>query len=116
MKTLLILVLVIGLAGALFFTRPTKADFETYIKTNTKIVDGKATGGTSLADKLAHQLKTFAANTANQSAADLFLSHCTYDNNWLWTNVKYDGKLIYTGALGHWFERSSEQQGSRSRA
>jgi hypothetical protein len=110
MKSFLILVLIAALAGVLFFTRPTKADFEAYVKNNTTIVNGKATGGPSVMDKIGAQLKTLVANKTNETAADLFLGHCTYENYWLWTNVKYDGQLIYTGMVGHWFERGSGEQ------
>jgi len=105
-KRLLILVFALALVLALFFTRPTKADFETYVRENTKIVDGKPTGGPTIADKIKDQLKTFtAAEQATKSPADLYLERCTYENRLLWTNVKYDGKPAYLGAVGHWFER-----------
>ena len=109
MKSLLILALLVLCAFAFFFTRPTKADFETYVRNNTKIVDGTATGGQTVAAKIGEQLRTFAADTANRSAADIFLSECTYDNKFLYTNVTRNGKVIYTGALGHWFERGANK-------
>lgn len=105
MKSLLILLLVFGLFAALFLTRPTKADFEKYIREDTKIIDGKATGGKTLTAKIGDQLRTFGADTLNKSAADLYLEQCTYENRVLWTNVKKDGKPVFTGAVGHWFER-----------
>ena len=110
MKSLLILVLIAALAGVLFFTRPTKAHFEAHVKNNTQIVNGQPTGGKSLTDKIGDQLRTLVANKTNETAAELFLSRCTYENRFLWTNVKYDGKLIYTGAAGHWFERGSKSE------
>ena len=109
MKSLIIIALVMVCAFAFFFTRPTKADFENYVRTNTKIVDGTATGGQTVAAKIGDQLKTFVADTANRSAADVFLSQCTFQNRYLYTNVIRDGKVIYTGALGHWFERAANK-------
>src|SRR5690242_2436559 len=99
MKSLIILALLLLCVFAFFFTRPTKADFETYVRNDTKIMDGTATGGQTVAAKIGDQLKTFVADTANRSAADVFLSECTYDNKYLYTNVIRNGKVIYTGAL-----------------
>lgn len=104
-KRLLIVSLALALVAALFLTRPTKADFETYVRDNTKIVDGKPTGGPTIADKVKDQLKSFASEQSNKSAADLYLEQCTFENRLLWTNVKIDGKPVYLGAVGHWFER-----------
>lgn len=105
MKSLLIVLLAVGLLAALFLTRPTKADFETYIRENTKIVDGKATGGPSIGDTIGEKLRTFTAEQVNKSAADLYLEQCEFENRFLWTTVKKNGKPVYTGAVGHWFER-----------
>ena len=105
MKSLLILVLVLALSAVLFITRPTRADFEKYVRDNTEIVAGKPTGGPTIADTLRDKLRTFSAAQVNKSAADLYLEQCTYENRFLWTNVKKDGKLVYTGAVNHWFER-----------
>jgi hypothetical protein len=108
MKSLLIVLLALALAAALFLTRPTKADFEKYVRENTNIVDGKPTGGPTLADTVRDKLRTFTAEQVNKSAADLYLEQCTYENRVLWTNVKKDGKLVYTGAVTQWFERGGE--------
>ena len=107
MKTLIIMLLAVGLVAALFLTRPTKADFEAYIRENTKIVDGKATGGPTLADTIGEKLRTFSAAGAasGKSPVDLYLERCEYENRFLWTNVKQDGKPVYTGVVGHWFQR-----------
>ena len=104
-KRLLIVALALALVAALFLTRPTKADFEKYVRENTNIVDGKPTGGPTIADTVKDKLRTFTAEPSNKSAADLYLERCTYENRVLWTNVKKDGKPVYLGAVGHWFER-----------
>jgi hypothetical protein len=107
MKSLLILLLVLVLSAALFLTRPTKADFEKYVHDDkVKIVDGKVSGGKTIADTIGEKMRTFAADTVNKSAADLYLEQCTFENRVFWTNVRYNGKLAYTGAVGHWFERT----------
>ena len=108
MKSLLILLLVFALAAALFLTRPTKADFEKYIRADgVKIADGKVSGGKTIRDTINEKIHTFAADTVNKSAADLYLEQCTFENRVFWTNVIYNGKPAFTGAVGHWFERSS---------
>ena len=108
MKSLLIVALTLALAAALFLTRPTKADFEKYIRENTEIVNGKPTGGPTIADTIGDKLRTFGAAQVNKSAADFYLEQCTYENRFLWTNVKKNGKLVYTGAVTQWFERGGE--------
>ncbi len=108
MKSLLILLLVLALSAVLFLTRPTKANFEKHVRENTEIVDGKPTGGPTLADTVSDQLRTFTAAQANKSAADLYLEQCTFENRILWTNVKKNGELVYTGVVNHWFERGAE--------
>lgn len=106
MKKLLILVLAFALAAALFLTRPTKADFENYVRNDVKVTDGKLTGGKTLAQTIGDKIKTFTPQQVQQSAAEFYLSQCTYENRFFWTNVKKDGKLVYRGAVGHWFEMS----------
>jgi hypothetical protein len=104
MKKLLILLLAFALAAALFLTRPSKADFERYVREEGKVVDGKVTGGKTLAGKINEQLRTFSPEQVKQSAAELYLSQCEYENRILWTNVKKNGVVVYRGAVGHWFE------------
>jgi hypothetical protein len=106
MKTLLILLLVLALSAILFLTRPSKADFEKYIRETTTVVDGKPTGGKTVTDTVKDKLRTFAAAQANKSAAEIYLEQCTYQNRFLWINVMKDGKVVFTGAAGQWFERS----------
>ena len=107
MKSMLIVVLILGLCGALFFTRPTKADFEKYVREDrVKIEEGKLTGGKTLAEKLGEQMRTAVkVDIPELNPKERFLKEVTYENNILWTNVKKDGQLIFTGAVGHWFER-----------
>ncbi len=107
MKSLLILLLAFALVAALFLTRPTKADFEKHVREHTEIVNGKPTGGPTLADTIGDKLRTFTAAEVNKSAAELYLEQCTYENRFLWTNVKKNGKLVYRGAVNHWFERDA---------
>src|SRR5687767_7358989 len=61
-KSLLILLLALGLFLALFLTRPTKADFEKYVRETTTVVDGKPTGGKTILDTIGEKMKTFSAS------------------------------------------------------
>jgi hypothetical protein len=105
MKSLIIVLLVLAVSAALFLTRPTKADFEKYIRDTTQIVNGKPTGGKTITQTVGEKLRTFTADEVNRSAADLYLEQCEFQNRVLWTDVKKNGKLVYTGAVGHWFKR-----------
>ena len=104
-KKLLIVALAFALMAALFLTRPTKADFERFVREDTKVIDGKLTGGPTIADTVKDKIRTFTPAEVKQSAADLYLSQCEYENRLFWTNVKKNGKLVYRGAVGHWFEK-----------
>ena len=110
MKSLLILLLVLALSAALFLTRPTKADFEKFVREDSTIVGGKPTGGPTVTDTVRDKLRTFSGTAAatTKSPADLYLEACTYENRVLWTNVKKDGQVVYTGFVNHWFERDAK--------
>lgn len=113
MKTLLILLLVVALAAITFFTRPTKADFERYIRETAKVENGQVSGGQTVGEKIAEQLKTYIATKGQESAIDQFLADMQYDNYYLWTNVKdKSGQILYTGMYGHWFKRKAPQTAS----
>jgi len=106
MKTIIILLLLIGLTGALFLTRPQRADFEKYARDN-KLSEAQTSGGPNLAQTVAGKLRTFSGGTIQlESPTDEFLKKCTFHNYLLWTNVEENGQVIYTGAVGHWFQRS----------
>jgi hypothetical protein len=105
-KSLLILVLLVGLLAALFLTRPQKADFEQFARTN-KLTDGKQTGGPTIIDTISKQIHTFAADAGVEDPTEQFLKHCSYDNYFIFTNVRNNGQVIYTGVVGHWFKRSA---------
>jgi hypothetical protein len=89
MKSFIILVLSIGLLAAAYFTRPSQADFDRYV------TEQKTTGQTGL-------LKVGWA----QLQADQFARTCTFNDRLLWVDVQQNGKTIYTGAFGHWFNRA----------
>jgi hypothetical protein len=104
LKSLIILLLGLVLIAALFLTRPQKADFEKFVRDNPQVAAGQApTKG--IVDTIGDKLRTFGPSGQPKSPQDAYLESCTFENRFLWTNVKKDGKLVYTGAVGHWFQR-----------
>jgi hypothetical protein len=92
MKTLLILVLLVGLLAATFFTRPSRASFDAYVQ--AQVIGGQR--GT------VHQaLRGLAKNIS----ADGYLRTVTFHDHILWTTIEQDGRPQYVGAYGHWFKR-----------
>ena len=64
-------------------------------------------GGPSLAQTVAGKFPTFSGVSIQlESPTDSFLKKCTFHNYLLWTTVEENGQVIYTGAVGHWFQRS----------
>lgn len=105
MKNLLILVLVFALLAGAFLSRPTKADFERFIRDNATITDGQVTANQSLGDLVTERLRTFISNRS-QDPVEEFLNSVEYENHYIFTNVKSkDGQPLYTGAFGQWWKR-----------
>jgi hypothetical protein len=104
-KSLLILVLLLALLAALFLTRPHQADFEQFARAN-KLTDDKPAGGPSIIATINQQIRTFAADSGIEDPTERFLKHCSYDNYFIFVNVRKDGQVIYTGIVGHWFKRA----------
>ena len=90
MKTAIIFLLTLALLAAAFFTRPSEADFKRYI------VEKQTQGDSGI-------LKA----GWDQFQAEEFTKECTVNNHILWTDVKKDGKTVYTGAFSHWFNRGT---------
>lgn len=89
MKSTLIVVLLIALLGAAFYTRPSEADF-------TRYFESRQTAGDSNMVKAGW----------DQLKADQFVKGCTFNDRLLWVDVQKDGRTIYTGAFSHWFSRA----------
>ena len=89
MKTILILVLSAALVASAYFTRPTQADFKEY------------------ADKtLFPPSGSVLAQLGRDAKLQSFLNDCHFKDRYLWVEVEKDGKLAYTGAFSHWFDRT----------
>jgi len=90
MKSAIIFLLLVALLAAATFTKPSQEDFQ-------RFMTAKSTQGDSNVVKA----------TWDQLQSDAFVKSCTFNNRILWTNVQKDGKTIYTGAFGHWFNRDT---------
>ena len=87
-KRLLIVVLSLALLGAAAATRPSEASFQSLVRQRM------SEGADGFFDKL-----------LLGGRIDGYLRGCVYRNRVLWADVEKDGRTIYTGAFGHWFER-----------
>ena len=97
MKTLLILVLGVGLLAAAFFTRPDQANFDAYLKAKLQ------SGGTG-------SVKDALRGLASNISSDAYLRTVTFHNDFLWTTVEQNGQTQYVGAFSHWFPRKAAGQ------
>jgi HD-like signal output (HDOD) protein len=83
MKSLLILLLSAALLAAAFFTRPSPEDCQTFLA------------------------KQHSEEKLSEKLADFFGRHkYAVKDNYLWVEVQKDGKPVYVGAFGHFFERN----------
>ncbi len=90
MKSFIILILVVALAAAAYFTRPSKADFQNYI------VQKSTSGDTNF----------FSAGW-DKMQAQSFADSVDLSDRYLWVDIQQNGTTIYTGAFGHWFNRAT---------
>jgi hypothetical protein len=92
MKSLLILILLVALGAAAFFTRPTKDDFERYV----------------VAESTKGDTNVFSAGW-DKMQSENFVNSLTFKNHLLWVDVQQNGQTVYTGAFSHWFNRATVQ-------
>ena len=90
MKSFIIVILLLALVAAAYFTRPSQDDFKRFVvQQNTKNDRG------------------FFAKTIDQTVAEQFANGCTYRDRYLWTDVQRDGKTVFSGAFAHWFSHAA---------
>ena len=79
-----------ALGAAAFFTKPQdpKTSFTNYL------VD-KTSKGDSVIPAM-----------WNSALATSFADRCEYKDRFLWVDVRFNDKTIYTGAYSHWFNRA----------
>lgn len=91
MKTLLILILLILLSAAAYFTRPSEADFQAYAKA-----------------QIGDKPRNFWDKVFNKKPeSQVFLEKCEFKDRYLWVVIEKDGAAIFTGAFDHWFAHGS---------
>jgi len=88
MKTLLIIVLALGLGGGAYLSKPSEQAFKDMIK---KKMEGEK-------DDLVSYVTHFG-----KGRSDRFLEGVTFQDRIFWTTVQHNGKTIYTGAFNSWF-------------
>ena len=89
MKTLIILMLLAVITGLAYFTRPSERSFQTIL--NQQVQERSATASAAILPNRAVE-------------PDALLKDVVYKDRFLWVDVQKDGRTIYTGAFGHWFE------------
>ena len=91
MKTLLILLLSLALAGAAFITKPSKKSFEAYLE-----------------DHGLKDTRSTLEKVVLPSPAQMKMGQYEFKDRVLWVDVRKDGETIYTGAFSHWFARAAD--------
>ena len=89
-KSLIILVLLIIVAGGAFLSRPKPADFKPFVQQKIAASQGQANGNVVKDVLVEMQVKNY-------------LDHCTFKDRLLWMTVVKDEKPVYVGAFSHWF-------------
>jgi len=92
MKTFIILVLLVGLIGASYFTCPTQASFKQVVQAD-----------------LTAKAKGLFGKWGLDGKIDGYFGDCQFQQRGLWTEVRKDGTLIYVGAFSHWFGWGGEK-------
>jgi hypothetical protein len=90
-KTLIIVVLFLALAGGAALTCPSEASFKAWYTQRAKSQGGN-----------------FVEKIFEQSKIDGYLKDCTYKSRIVWADVEKDGQVIATGAFDHWIARGAE--------
>lgn len=102
MRNTIIVLLLLALLGAAFTSCPTEASFREQVK---------------------RHLESTSANFADQllveARADFYMRTVKYENDYLWSTIRKDGKTVHVGAFGKWFGSPAkliEQAGAYARS
>lgn len=86
MKTLIIVILLVVLAGGAFLSRPSEQSFRDYISAEmNRTSDG-------LVEEVLTRLST-----------DRYLDRATYHDRYLWTVIRCNDQTEYVGLFSRWF-------------
>jgi hypothetical protein len=91
MKSFIILILSILLAGGAWLSKPSEHSFRAMVNKKLASQTSQTDGDMNI---------VFGRKP---DAAEKFLSDCKFKDRVLWTTVEKDGKTIYTGAFATWF-------------
>jgi hypothetical protein len=97
-KSLIILLLIGALLAAAALTRPSEADFKAWVRQGAEVKKGNA-----------------IEQIFEQSKVESYLDECTYHNRLLWADVEHKGQVAYSGAFGHWMNRSGGASAARAK-
>jgi len=89
-KSLIILLLIGALLAVAALTRPSEADFKSWVREAAEVKKGNA-----------------IEQIFEKSKTESYLDECTYHNRLLWADVERKGQTVYSGMFGHWMNRSS---------
>ena len=93
MKNVLIGMLSLALALAAFLTRPTEADFKSFVRNH---VEHQKVGGVDLPGR--------------RASAEPSLAKAQFKDCWLWVEVTVDGKTLFAGVFSHWWDKSGRME------
>ena len=93
LKTLIILSQAMLLLIVAWFTRPAQEDFNRYLARHSSA----------------------ASQLGFSPRADVLPNQYTFQDRWLWVEVTKDGKVMYVGALAHWFDCSMVERNDMSK-
>ena len=93
MKNFLIIVLALGLTAAAFLTRPDREEFERYVQARHRAPSGNPIDAV---------LKGLGAKGET--------SNIEFEDFYLWTVVKRDGRTIYTGVFDRWIDNEKVKE------
>lgn len=86
MKTLIILILLVVLAGGAFLSRPSEQSFRDYITAEMQQTSDGIVG-----------------DVLTRISADRYLDRATFHDRYLWTSIRRDDRVEYVGAFSRWF-------------
>ena len=93
MKNILIGMLSLALAIAAFLTRPTEDDFRAFAR-----------------DVAERQKRGALGEGGRRAAPGPSLAQATFEDCWLWVELRVDDKTLYAGVFNHWWDRSGRME------
>lgn len=86
MKSFIILILLLILAAGSALSKPSAADFKSYIQSRAQ-----------------NSQTSFIGKMGADVYADAYVSDCQFKNRFFWETVSKGGKDVYVGCFNHWF-------------